>query len=53
MLHADVEDVGGVSDDAAEEARSGGHGNEGEERGLLVGSGDDFFKFLIDAEAGS
>ena len=48
MLHADVEDVGGVAGDAAEEAGGGGYGDErGEGR-----RGESFFQGFVDTEAG-
>ena len=37
MLHTDVQDVGGITNDAPKEARGGGHGNEGREGGFLIG----------------
>jgi len=52
MLHADVEDVGGIAGHAAEEAGCAGHGDEGGEGRRGEGGGEDFFEFFVDAEAG-
>lgn len=52
VLHADVEDVGGIAGDAAEEAGCAGHGDEGGEGGCREGGGEDVFEFFVDAEAG-
>lgn len=50
ILHANIEDVGGIADYAAEEARGGGHEDELEEgRAFGVGVGD-IFQFLVDSE---
>ena len=52
MLHPDVEDVGGVTGDAAEEPGCAGHGDEGGEGWCGEGGGEDFFEFFVDAEPG-
>lgn len=51
MLHADVEDVGRVAGDAAEEAGGRGHGDEGGEGRGGARGGEGFFEFFVDAEA--
>ena len=52
VLHADVEHVRGVASYAAQEARGGGHGDEGGEGGCRFGGCEGFFEFFVDAEAG-
>lgn len=52
VLHADVEDVGGVAGDAAEEAGGGCHGDEGGEGRGCSGGGGGGFELFVDAEAG-
>ena len=52
VLHAYVEDVGGVAGHAAQEAGGGCHGDEGGEGGRGFGGGEGFFEFFVDAEAG-
>lgn len=51
VLHAHVEDVAGVADYAADEARGRGHGYEGEEGGFLLCGGEAVFEGFVDAEA--
>ena len=52
MLHADVEDVGGVAGYAAQEAGGGGHCDEVWESRSRGGSGEGLFEGFVDAEAG-
>lgn len=50
MLHADVEDIGGVASDAAKEARQRREADKGQER--RIRGGEVLFKGLVNAKAG-
>lgn len=52
VLHADVENITRVANNAPEEARDGRHGYEGEEGGLRIGRGETVLKSFVDTEPG-